>query len=252
LKLHLGHPARWLTQFGLGGTRRALALAALALCAAPAGAQTLPPPQNVVSLSASATAELPNDWLTLVLGTTREGSDAAVVQAQLKQALETTLVDARKLAKPGQVELRSGNFSLYPRYAPKGGISGWQGTVDLVVEGRDVAAITQLAGRAGALTVSRLGFSLSREAREKAEAEVTGQAINAFRAKAAATSQAFGFGGYTLREVTVGGDGPVVHNEAPMFRARAMVASAEAAPPVEAGKATVAVTVSGSVQMSPR
>jgi hypothetical protein len=37
-----------------------------------------------------------------------------------------------------------------------------------------------------------------------------------------------------------------------MFRVRAMVASAEAAPPVEAGKATVAVTVSGSVQMSPR
>lgn len=220
--------------------------------AASAGAQTLPPPQNVVSLSASATTELANDWLTLVLGTTREGSDAAVVQAQLKQALETTLVEARKLAKPGQVELRSGNFSLYPRYAPKGGISGWQGTVELVVEGRDVAAITQLAGRAGALTVSRLGFSLSREAREKAEAEVTGQAINAFRAKAAATSQAFGFGGYTLREVTVGGDGPVVQNEAPMFRVRAMVASAEAAPPVEAGKATVAVTVSGSVQMSPR
>jgi predicted secreted protein len=222
------------------------------LGAANAWGQTLPAPQNVVSLSASASAEMPNDWLSLVLATTREGVDAASVQAQLKQALEATLVEARKLAKPGQVELRSGHFGLHPRYSPKGGINGWQGSVELVVEGRDVATITQLAGRAGPLTVSHLGFSLSREAREKAEAEVTGQAITAFRNKAAATSQAFGCGGYTLREVTVGGDGALPQPDVPMFRARAMVAGAEAAPPVEAGKATVAVTVSGSVQMSPR
>ena len=206
--------------------------------------------QNVVSLSASATAELPKDWLTVVFSTSREGTDATAVQGQLKQALEAALVEARKLAKPGQVELRTGAFSLYPRYTPKGSLNGWQGAVELAVEGRDVQAISQLTGRVTALSIARVGFSLSRQARDAAEAEVTGQAINLFRAKAEAVSKAFGFGGYSVRDVAVGADLPM--QEAPMLRARAMAAPADAALPVEAGKATVVVSVTGSVQMSPR
>ena len=47
--------------------------------------------------------------------TTREGQDAATVQSQLKQALDAALAEARKAARPGQVEVQTGNFSLYPR-----------------------------------------------------------------------------------------------------------------------------------------
>jgi predicted secreted protein len=226
-------------------------LAALALsAAAAASAQTLPPPQNVASLSASATVEVPMDWLTVVFSTTREGSDAAAVQSQLKQALDSALAEARKAAKPGQVEVRTGGFSLMPRYAPKGGtITGWQGSTELVVEGRDSATIAQLTGRVQTLNIARVGFSLSRDARQKVEGDVAAQAIERFRARADAVSRQFGFTGYTVREVTVNSDGG---GEPPMARMRVQASAmmAEGAPlPVEAGKATVTASVNGSVQM---
>lgn len=209
---------------------------------------TTPPPQNVVSLSASAAMEVNKDWLTVVFSTTREGPDPAAVQSQLRQALDTALGEARKAAKPGQVEVQTGAFSLYPRYAPKGGISGWQGSTELVVEGRDTQAISQLTGRIQTLAIGRVAFSLSREAREKVEGEVAAQAIARFRARADAVSKQFGFSGFTVREVVVNAEAPGV----PIVmaaRAQAMRTSAEEALPVEAGKATVTAQVTGSVQM---
>jgi predicted secreted protein len=236
--------------------RAAALLVLLAATAAPSLAQVsavaYPAPQNVIVLDASATTEVANDWLTVVFGTTREGSDASAVQSQLRQALDAALAEARKAARPGQVEVRTGNFSLYPRQAPRtGGLAGWQGSAELIVEGRDTAAIVQLGGRIQTMTVSRVGFSLSREAREKVEGELTAEAIARFRAKADAVTREFGQGAWSVREVQVSGGGPP--GGVPVYRTQmARAASADEALPVEAGRATVSVTVSGSVQMSPR
>lgn len=211
-----------------------------------------PPPQNVMTLTAQASQEVPRDWLTLVMSTTREATDANAVQQQLKAALDAALTEARRAARPGQLEVRTGTFAVSPRYAARGTLSGWQGTAELVLEGRDTAAIAALAGRLQTLTVGRVSFSLSREAREQVENEVAAQAIDRFRASAEAYAKRFGFGGYALREVQVmhGSDGGM---PVPMMRVQSMAASAEAAPvPVEAGRATVTATVSGSVQMTIR
>ena len=222
---------------------------ALAFTALGAAADTPPPPQNVISLSATATVDVPQDWLTVVFSTTREGADAGAVQGQLKQLLDTALAEVRKAAKPGQVEVRTGGFSLQPRYTPKGGIAAWQGSTELIVEGRDTQAIAQLTGRVPGLTISRVGFSLSREARQKVEGEVTAQAIEQFRARATTVSRQFGFTSYTVREVNVGTDSPG-GGAVPMLRMQTMRAAAdEVALPVEAGKASVNATVNGSVQM---
>ncbi len=229
---------------------RTLTALTLAAAAAAAAAQTLPPPQNVVSLSASATLEVPKDWLTVVFSTTREGSDAGVVQSQLKQALDAALAEARKVAKPGQVEVQTGGFSLMPRYAPKSSnITGWQGSTELVVEGRDSTTIAQLTGRVQTLTINRVSFSLSREARQKVEGDVAAQAIERFRARADAVSKQFGFTGYTLREVAVNTESGM-GQPVPMMRMQASnVMSDGGALPVEAGKATVTASVNGSVQL---
>lgn len=239
-------PPQWLRR----ALARSVAAAMLAAITLPAAAQMLPPPHNVVSLSATATTELTMDWLTLTLGTTRDGLDAAAVQSQLRQALDSALAEARKAARPGEVNVRTGAFSLFPRYAPKGGgINGWQGSAELVVEGRDSAAIAQLAGRVQGLTVSRVGWSLSREARDKVQGEITAQAIAQFRSRADAVAREFGAYGWTLREVNVSGG--EAGEPLPMRRAVAMAAQAAPAEPlpVEAGRATVSATVSGSVQL---
>lgn len=233
------------------------------LVAGGAAAQMLPPPQNVVSLAAEASAEVAQDMLTITLGASREGTDAAGVQSQLRQVLDAALVEARRAQRPGQVEPRTGVFSLYPRYNPKPGagnsISGWQGRAELILEGRDIGAISQLAGRLGSqggvpgLVVSRVAFSLSREAREATEAEVATLAIGRFKGRAESYARQFGFGSYSLREVNVGAGevgAPVQVMRA--LRSAAMAAPADEAQPVEAGKAVVSVTVSGSIQLSPR
>lgn len=228
-------------------------LAMLALCAALAGApargDTPAVPLNVVSLSATASVELTRDVLSIAFSATREGPEAGAVQTQLVQALEQALAEARKIARPGQVDVSTGHFSLYPRYAPKGGISGWQGTAEMLVEGRDSEAIARLAGRLQGMSVARVGYSLSREARERVEAEVSAQAIARFRARAEAYARQFGFGSFSIREVQVTtNDAP--NFPVPMLRApRAAMAASEEALPVEAGKASVSASVSGSVQM---
>jgi predicted secreted protein len=149
------------------------------------------------------------------------------------------------------VEVQTGNFSLYPRYTPKGLFSSdWAGSAELVVEGRDVPAISQLVGRIQTLTVAHTGFGLSREAREKVDAEVTAQAIAQFRLKAEQVARQFGFAGWSLREVQVNGGGvPVVQLRA---QGAMLARAASDSLPVEAGKAAVTVTVSGSVQLSAR
>ena len=225
--------------------------AILAVVALQAGAQPLTAPENVVNLEAGASREVTQDELGVVFTTTREGPEAAAVQSQLKQALDAALAEARRVAKPGQLEVRTGNFSLAPRYTPKGSANGWSGLAELIVEGSDAQAIAELTGRIQTMTIARVGYSLSRAARERVEADVTAQAIESFRAKAARMAGLFGFTGYLLREVHVGSHAPQPYAPAEFARSRVAAAPmADSSLPVEAGRATVAATVNGSIQLT--
>jgi predicted secreted protein len=205
--------------------------------------------QNVVQLAASGTVEVPQDLLTIFMSTTREGSDAALLQAQLKAALDAALAEARKVAQPGQLDLRTGNFSLSPRYGRDGKSVGWQGTVELVLEGRDFARISAAAGRIQTLTVSAVAFGLSREQRARVEGDAQSMAIERFKARAMDISRSFGFAGYTLREVNVNANDQGFAPRPRMLAMDARAGLADAPVPVEAGKTSVVVTVSGSVQL---
>jgi len=131
--------------------------------------------QNVAQISANGTVEVQQDLLSISLSTTRDGTDAGVVQTQLKQALDTALTQAKQATAPGQMDVRTGNFSLYPRYGKDGKINGWQGSTELVLEGKDFPRITGTAGKIQSLTMSNVSFALSREQRAKVEGEAQAQ-----------------------------------------------------------------------------
>lgn len=227
---------------------------ALALLAAATMTPALavePPRENLVNFSSSANLEVVQDLLGITLQVVRDGSDAAAVQAQLKQVLDAALKEAKQNAQPGAMEVRSGNFSLFPRYDKNGKINGWQGQAELLLEGKDTQRVAQTAGRLSGMNVTSVGYSLSRELAEKHEAAITAQAIGKFRARAAELAKQFGYAGYTLREVSVqsgeqgGGPRPM------MVRAKAEMSMASDAPvPVEPGKGTISATVSGTVQLT--
>jgi predicted secreted protein len=215
-------------------------------------AQTMRPEtlQNVAQLSAMGSVEVQQDLLSISLSTTRDGTDAGVVQTQLKQALDTALTQAKQAAAPGQMDVRTGNFSLYPRYGKDGKINGWQGSTELVLEGKDFPRITGTAGKIQTLTMSNVSFALSREQRARVEGEAQAQAIERFKAKAGEVARSFGFANYSLREVSINAnDQSFPPRPRMMAMAQAKSEMADSSVPVEAGKSTVQVNVSGSVQM---
>lgn len=229
---------------------------ATAIAALQVQAQQGPPqPSGVLNLSTSASVEVTKDVLAVAFSVTRDGADAQAVQSGLKQALDTALTEARKVAKPGQVEVQTGNFSLYPRYGNPGKsgqpvINGWQGTAELLVQGKDIAAIAQLSGRIQTMSIARVVYLLSREAREKVEAEVMAQAIARWRAKAALMAQQFGYSGYSVREVSVSTNDFQQQPVAMLMKSARAPGMADEALPTEAGKGDVTATVNGSAQMT--
>lgn len=205
--------------------------------------------QNVAQLAANGSVEVQQDLLSISMSTMREATDANVVQSQLKTALDAALTEAKKSALTGQLDVRTGNFSLYPRYGKDGKINGWQGSTELVLEGADFARISAAAAKIQTLTISNVAFSLSREQRAKAEGSAQAIAIERFKVKAGEIAKGFGFNSYALREVSVNA---ADQGYVPRPRVMAMAAkmsSADESVPVEAGKSTVVVTVNGSVQL---
>ncbi len=237
----------------LKNTRKFIAASALFACAGTAFAQGINPvPENVLQLSATGSVEVQQDVLVMTLGTTKEGADANAVQAQLRQAIDTALTEAKRDAKPQQLDVRTGTFGLYPRYGKDGKVNGWQGRAELVLQGRDFPRITSTAARIQTLSISQVGFDLSREARAKVEGEAQTRAIEAFKTRATELARGFGFNGYTLREVAVNNNEMIPGPRMPMMAKAASVTlmgAEDSGIPAEAGKAQVVVNVSGSVQL---
>ena len=237
--------------------KNVLALVSACVLSASVCAQAAPPPpvvqkdpEGVLSLGSSATVQVPNDWIAVQFSASKEGTDANGVQAQLKEALGAALAQARQVAKgEGHVEVQGGGFSLQPRFNAKGVVNGWTGTTSMVVQGRDMGTIADLAGKVQTMTVASLDYSVSREAREKVEGQLSADAIARFRAKAADYAKAFGYATFTVRDASVNVDSGQPQPRPYLARAKMAMSSASDSLPVEAGSGTVTANVNGSVQM---
>lgn len=253
------HPRRWGRKTALAWALMAITVAGIASGANVARAQTGNgvlqnqggQSMNVLQLSAEGMVEVQQDWMVMTLSTSKEGRDAASVQAQLQKAVESTLAAARPQTKSGEMEVSSGSFNVTPRYTKAGKIDGWRGTAEVVLQGRNFVQITQTAAQVSELQIADIHFNLSREAREKVTGEAQTRAVQEFKRQAQSLAKSFGFNGFSLREVNVsssssGGQQPRMMQA----MAKSNMASMDSAPvPVEAGKAQVVVHVNGSVQM---
>ena len=236
-------------------TLRLVVVGAWCLCAPVAFSQPLstPLPDRLlaprVNLSASASVLVVPDVLTLSLTTQRDGTEPQVVQSQLKTALDAALTQAKRDAKGELIDISTGRFGLTPRYASGGKITGWQGSAELLLKGRDFVRMGEMAGKLPTLTVAHASFSLTPEQRQGAEAQAQSQAIALFRQRASEAAQSFGYSAYGLIEAHINageGGGP----RPPMLAMSARAQVTDAPLPLEAGATSVTVTVSGSVQLN--
>ncbi|SDC24090.1 Predicted secreted protein [Cupriavidus sp. YR651] len=227
--------------------KKLLAASLLSTTAAMASAQTVPPPSGVLSLSAQAATEVPTDVVHLTLAAEQEGAEPLAISSALSARTQAVLAQAKRTAG---VEAQSGGFTIHPNTDRNGRISTWRGRSEIVLQSKDFAAVSKLAGElANQMQVQNVAFSLSREARQAAETKLADQAVAAFRDKAQATTRLFGYGSYSIREVSVNESGGMVPPMPRMYAAKAMSADAGAPIPVEGGKTQVTVSVNGSVQM---
>ena len=224
----------------------------LALAAVPA-ASAQPSQQpffNVVTIEASATADVPTDTLTVTLFVEEQGPDPGALATRINARLEEALARAKKEPK---VETHSGNYQTTPIYDRANQITGWRTRADIVLESRDFKAVSALAGALQpGLKLGSMTFSLSRAAREAADAALLTEALSKFQEKARAVAKGLGFPGFQLGQITVRNEGSV--RPPPIaYRQVAMSASAEGAGPVpvEGGKNAVTVFVSGSIVLGP-
>ena len=228
----------------------------LALCSTVAQAQSSAiqgvPAQStqIVHLSASASAQVTQDWLVMTLAVQKEGADATTVQKQIKAQLASALALAQVSAQAGLLDVSTGQLSVSPRYGRDGKTNGWTGVAELVLQGRDVDRITSVAGRVQGMTVSQMQWEVSPELKRQTESRIQGQAVAQFQSRASALASSFGFGTYGLREVRVTNQEST--GEQPQLRIAALQMDAAPSPmpiPAQAGQSRVTVNVSGSIQL---
>jgi predicted secreted protein len=222
---------------------------ALALPLAGHAQPSTAPYLNVVTLEASATVDVPVDTLSVTLFTEEQGPDPADLATRANARLEQALSKAK--ADPA-VEAHSGNYQTTPLYDRANQITGWRLRAELVIESRDFKAVGALAGRLQpALKLAGMTFSLSRAAREKAEASLLADALRKFQSKAEAVAKVLGFPGYTLGQIAVRSEGVTLQPVAYRMAAAAMADGAGPTPPMEGGKNPVTIVVSGSIVLGP-
>ncbi len=201
-----------------------------------------------LSLSAQTSTQVPQDISHITLFFEQQGTDPASLTTTLKQKTDQVLRITRSQNK---VSAQTGTFTVRPVTDRDNRIKNWRGRTELRLESTDFAAISQLAGRLSPIMqISAVRFSLSPKARREAQSKLIANAITEFREQAKLASQAFGYSNYAIIDVNIQQNGMSIPE--PMMMAAfssARAADAESEVPLEAGKETVSVSVSGTVRM---
>ncbi|KOF54913.1 MULTISPECIES: SIMPL domain-containing protein [unclassified Achromobacter] len=201
-----------------------------------------------MTLQAMASSEVKQDTVRITLSAEVDAPDQPAAGKKLTAALDDV---AKRARETKGVDVRTGGFHVWPNTNNKGKISSWRGQGEIILESKDFDAAAALASRLSDKTaISNISFSLSRAAREAEERKLLKEAAQAFKERALAAANAFGFTGYRLSKLELGGSG----GAAPMPRMMATQAMAKDAGgayspdvPLDAGNVTVSVAVNGTI-----
>lgn len=225
-----------------------LLAAALACMTLPGAVQPAPAADlnyNLIDFSVQARREVGNDLMQATLFAESVGNNPGELAAIVNKRLTSAV--ARAKAVQG-VKVESGNYHSWANYQ-KGKQDGWRTRAELRLESRDFASLAELIGmlQAGDMQLGGMQFLISPALRSQVEAELTKEALAAFQSRADLVRQSLS--AQTSKIVTLHLDAQTPQPPRPMFRARAMVAMEEAAPPAaEAGSSEIVITASGTVQ----
>jgi len=202
---------------------------------------------EVFSLSASASADVDNDWMTATLAVQAEDKDAAALANKVNATMSWAVNQLRPYST---LETKTRDYQTYPRYDSSQArrLIGWRATQTLQISTDDFKsagkAIQQLQER---LQVQGIQLSVKEATRKVASDRLINEALNAFKQRARLVQTNLGAPGYRIIDVNIHADNNAQqfnHYEADMMRSK--VASA---PAIESGSSKVSVQVSGRIQL---
>lgn len=200
---------------------------------------------TTVDLAAEAARPAVNDQVRAVVYSEVQGSNPADLARRVNQEIAGGLQLIR--GKSG-VSVKSGNQSTYPVYGRDQKIESWRMRSELVIESRDLGAVSELLGelQQRRLAVGQVSQMPSPETRRQVEDEATRDAIKAFQSRAEVIAGALGKK-WKIKQLSVSQQGGAM--PMPVFRA-AKVMMAEAMPaPLEAGESLLTTNVSGQIEL---
>jgi predicted secreted protein len=199
---------------------------------------------GILSLSAQASADVPQDLVQITLFVEEEAKNPAALTTRLQQQTAHALRIAKNQST---VSVQTDNFGMHPSTDREGRITHWRGRSGLRLTSKDFDATARLAGElTPAMQIDSVRFSLSPRAKYAAQEKLAREAIAAFRNQAQTAAHAFDYKSYTVRKITIAHHG-LGFEPHMMMKTLAM---SQQDIPIAAGKTTVTVTVSGAVQMT--
>lgn len=202
-------------------------------------------PWPQATLQAQARTEVAHDTVHITLATEIADQTQEAVARKLSAAVKTATERALKDAGDN-INVRSGDFRVWPMNDKDGNISNWRGRGEISLESTEFGDVSELAARlADLMVVSSIDFSVSPQVRAIEEQKLLEQAAQAFRERAQALAEALGYADYALRSVDLGGAGVQYETAARGYAAPAMLKADSI--PLEGGRETVSVSIHGSV-----
>jgi predicted secreted protein len=209
----------------------------------------------LMTLQAVASAKVKQDTVRITLAVEVQALDQPAAGKKLSTLLDEVMNEAKD-AKT--VEVRTGAYDVWPATNANNKIVGWRGQGHIVLESKDFPAAAALAAKVGdKAAISNIDFFLSRAGREAEERKLLNQVAGAFRERALAAVSAFGFAGYRVIKLDLGGSGGY-EAESSNAMPRMMAASPTMAKgasadvttvPLQAGEVSVSVAVNGTIAL---
>lgn len=197
------------------------------------------------TLQAEANAEIAQDTVQITLAAELSDTTQTAVADALTKTLQDTMKQAKASAEgKADIKISSGNYRIWPMNDKDGKITNWRGRAEILLESTDFAAASALAATVSdRMPVANLRFSVSPQERAKKEEALLAEAAQAFRDRAQALADAFGYAGYSVKEINLGGAG-ARYEAAPRMMA---MAADKASVPLEGGTEMVSVSINGSI-----
>ncbi len=225
------------------------ALVAATIATTSAAAHDATPTYDRVNFRVSATTEVDNDTLVVVMHHERNGQHPTSMADDVNRTIGWAVDIARQTSG---IKVQTLQYRQEPVYRNQS-ISSWRVRQSIRLESNDVTTLSRLVGELQErLSVSSLRYTISPEVRRDVEDELITLALDRFGRRGKLIADELGRSDFRIvaMDVATSGSSP-----APV-RMRAVAAMAESssvtAPTLEPGMQSVTVQVSGTIELEVR